>query len=125
MEQAIGVLAAAHASEASRVATLGILESVLDHGVAFGDIILRPHMRQLLESLRVLVTSANSSRGAQFRPKRLRPGQKVCITCFLLHFPSAGLFINLKSSHKFHMHLPLHSKCLTVLSIKRASDCVL
>ncbi|BDA46528.1 probable small subunit processome component 20 homolog [Coccomyxa sp. Obi] len=76
LQQTIAVLAAPHASEAAHGVALGTLESVLDLGSSHADVILGPHTRALLESLRELVAAAAASGGGA-RPKRLRPGVKV------------------------------------------------
>ena len=77
LRQTVLVLAATHASEAARDASLGALESILDLGPSYADVILRPHTAELLESLRSLVAAAAATNGGA-RPKRLRPGVKVC-----------------------------------------------
>lgn len=77
LRQTVLVLAAPHASEAARGASLGALESILDLGPSYADIILRPHTAELLESLRSLVAAVAATNGGA-RPKRLRPGVKVC-----------------------------------------------
>lgn len=76
LQQTIAVLAAPHASEAARGAALGALESILDLGPSYADVILRRHTKDLLESLRALVAAAAASTGGA-RSKRLRPGVKV------------------------------------------------
>lgn len=77
LRQTVLVLAATHASEAARDASLGALESILDLGPSYADVILRRHTAELLESLRSLVAAAAAANGGA-RPKRLRPGVKVC-----------------------------------------------
>jgi hypothetical protein len=78
LAQAIAVLAAGHASGASRSAALGIVESILDLGEGLAEVILQRHTQALLEALRQLVTAAAAATsGGGGAAKRAAHGLKV------------------------------------------------
>lgn len=105
LRQAIAVLAAQHASEASRAAALGVVESVLDLGEGLAEPILARHTHALLDALRELVTAAASAArpGQAGQPKRPRPGaKKVCLRLTqarLMHLQACRPQANTPSAH--------------------------
>ena len=79
LEAAISVLAAPHASAASRDASLAILESLLDQEQPLQEAVLQQHTAHLLQSLQALVTAAAGSKGCAL-PRALKAKPKVLLT---------------------------------------------
>ena len=78
LEATISVLAAPHASSASRDASLAILESLLDQEQPLQEAVLRQHTAHLLLSLQALVTAAAGSKGSAL-PRALKAKAKVLL----------------------------------------------
>ena len=79
LEATISVLAAPHASAASRDASLAVLESLLDQEQPLQEAVLRQHTVHLLQSLQALVTAAAGSKGSAL-PRALKAKPKVLLT---------------------------------------------
>ena len=76
LEATVSVLAAPHASSASRDASLTVLESLLDQEQPVQEAVLRQHTARLLHSLQALVTAAAGSKGSAL-PRALKAKPRV------------------------------------------------
>ena len=76
LEAAISVLAAPHASSASRDASLAVLESLLDQAQPLQEAVLRQHTAHLLQSLQALVTAATGAKAGAL-PRALKAKARV------------------------------------------------
>ena len=79
LEATICVLAAPHASSASRDASLAVLECLLDQEQPLQEAVLRQHTAHLLQSLQALVTAAAGSKGSAL-PRAFKAKSKVLLT---------------------------------------------
>lgn len=114
LEATIAVLAAPHASSASRDASLAILESLLDQEQPLQEAALRPHTRHLLQSLQCLVTAAAGAGRSQM-PSALKAKAKV---------PSAAVTIPLESTRNCHA-IPSNLSFFSVLCHLHSLPCEL